>query len=261
MAKPLAIVLVLAFLGAALLYSEPTPADLAVAAKYKDYVFAIGDQAPAQVFTNQKLYIFPDGMRMWVFDDGGYTIVATPEKATLSISYDGGVEQSRSISLSSGRVCRINARKELAWGLEKEAAPDFFLGILGSAGKKLRLSEQRGKVVLLDFWASWCQPCMQALPETQARYRKYKDRGLAVLGIDIEGDQALAGKAAASLGLEFPVLMAEADGKGKFNWTAKQVADYQVRAIPAMVLIDKKGVVQKTGFGITDKDIEELLAK
>jgi peroxiredoxin len=256
-----AFAIALAVLRSALLFAEPTPDDLALVAKYKDFAFSVGDQAPAQVFPDQKLYMFPDGTRMWVFNDGGYTIVATPEKATISISYAKGVEQSRSVSLQSGRVCRINAQKELAWGLEKETAPDFTLGSLDPAGKKTRLSELRGKVVLLDFWASWCQPCMEALPDTQARYKKYKSRGLAVLGIDIEGDQALAGKAAKSLGLEFPVLMAEADGQGKFNWTAKQVTDYQIHAIPAMFLIDRKGVVQKTGYGITDKDIEELLAK
>ncbi|MBL8994426.1 MAG: TlpA family protein disulfide reductase, partial [Spirochaetia bacterium] len=85
--------------------------------------------------------------------------------------------------------------------------PAFELSVVG--GGKVSSSELAGKVYLVDFFASWCGPCRQYMPENQALFEKYKKKGLQVYGINIEGDEALAKKTAAELKVTFPILMAE----------------------------------------------------
>ncbi|MGA2641746.1 MAG: TlpA disulfide reductase family protein [Spirochaetia bacterium] len=129
-----------------------------------------------------------------------------------------------------------------------------------AAARTIRLADFRGRVVLLDFWASWCQPCMKRLPDTEALYQKLKGRGLEVFGINIEGDTSRAEGAVKSLGLTFPVLMGEPDEHGRFNWTSRQITDYRINAIPTMFLIDKQGVIQKAG-DVKEEDVEKCLSQ
>lgn len=86
-----------------------------------------------------------------------------------------------------------------------EVTPDFTLKALN--GKNLKLSEQRGDVVVLIFWASWCNTCRQVLPVYNALYRNYKDAGLVVFGITVDDDPIRARQAAEQLKLAYPILM------------------------------------------------------
>ena len=134
-------------------------------------------------------------------------------------------------------------------------APDFTLRTLD--GQKLRLGEQRGRVVLVNFWATWCGPCRQEMPHLSKLYDKYKSSGFILLGVNVDDDTAQAASVASRLGVTFPVLP-DAD---------KRVSrQYDLRARPSTVLIARDGKVRflhrgyQSGYENTyDKQIRELL--
>ena len=112
-------------------------------------------------------------------------------------------------------------------------APDFTLRTLD--GQKLRLGEQRGRVVLVNFWATWCGPCRQEMPHLNKLYEKYKASGFVLLGVNVDDDSAQAVGVATKLGVTFPVLP-DAD---------KRVSrQYDLSAMPSTVLIDRDGKVR-----------------
>jgi thiol-disulfide isomerase/thioredoxin len=80
-------------------------------------------------------------------------------------------------------------------------APDFTLRTLD--GQKLRLGEQRGQVVLVNFWATWCGPCRQEMPHLNKLYEKYKSSGFVLLGVNVDDDAAQAAGVASKLGVKF----------------------------------------------------------
>ncbi len=120
-------------------------------------------------------------------------------------------------------------------------APDFTLKSL--AGANLRLQEQRGQVVLVNFWATWCGPCRQELPHLNRIYDKYKSSGFVLLGVNIDDDPRAATDLAAKLGVKFPVLLD----------TDKKVSRvYDMSAMPATLLIDRDGRVRHIHRGYRD---------
>jgi peroxiredoxin len=134
-------------------------------------------------------------------------------------------------------------------------APDFTLKSL--EGKNLRLAEQRGNVVLVNFWASWCGPCKQEMPHLNKLYDKYRAAGFTMLGVNVDEDTRTAIGAANKLAVRFPVLF-DAD---------KQVSKlYDLQSMPATVLIDRDGRVRYMHRGYRegvedayDKQIRELV--
>jgi len=112
-------------------------------------------------------------------------------------------------------------------------APDFTLR--SSNGPNLRLSEQRGQVVMVNFWATWCGPCRQEMPHLNRLYDKYRGSGFQMLGVNIDEDPRAATELAAKLGVHFPVLLD----------TDKKVSRlYDMSAMPATVVIDRDGKVR-----------------
>lgn len=134
-------------------------------------------------------------------------------------------------------------------------APPFALSDL--AGKPLSLASLKGKVVLLDFWATWCAPCKKTMPELQALHDRYAAQGLAVVGVSIdEGGPAKVKKLVASRRFTYPIAM---DSEKQPAWDA-----YRVKAVPAAFLLDREGriVAQWTGLPPADdlaRRIEALL--
>jgi len=121
------------------------------------------------------------------------------------------------------------AAATLALGL----APDFTLHSVG--GPNLRLKEQRGQVVMLNFWASWCAPCRQEMPRLNRLYEKYHGSGFQLLGVNVDDDVRNAAGASTQLGLRFPVLLD----------TEKKVSRlYDLGTMPSTVLIDRDGRVR-----------------
>lgn len=109
-------------------------------------------------------------------------------------------------------------------------APDFTLRQID--GPNLRLIEQRGRVVMVNFWATWCGPCRIELPHLSRLHEKYRASGFLMLGVNIDEDPAQAKALAAKLGLKFPVLL---------DTDKRVVGAYDLNAMPATVLIDKDG--------------------
>ncbi|HBE91215.1 MAG TPA: TlpA family protein disulfide reductase [Gammaproteobacteria bacterium] len=115
-------------------------------------------------------------------------------------------------------------------GLEQSAAPDFTLKSIN--GDNLRLSEFRGEVVLINFWASWCGPCRQEMPVLSELHDKYKALGFTVLGVNVEEEPGKARRLLKEMQVSFPVLL---DNE---SVVSKQ---YNVVAMPSTVLVDRNG--------------------
>lgn len=99
------------------------------------------------------------------------------------------------------------------------------------------LSKLRGKVVLIDFWASWCGPCRKENPNVKANYSKYKDKGFEVLGVSLDRDRTAWVNAIEQDGLTWHHV---SDLRG---WQSEHAALYSVTSIPQTVLVDKKGII------------------
>ena len=134
-------------------------------------------------------------------------------------------------------------------------APDFTLRTL--SGPNTRLQEQRGRVVMINFWATWCGPCRQEMPHLNRLYDKYRSAGFVLLGVNVDDDARNAADVALKLGIKFPVLLD----------TDKAVSHlYDLSTMPSTVLIDRDGRVRYIHKGylagvedVYDKQIRELL--
>lgn len=134
-------------------------------------------------------------------------------------------------------------------------APDFTLRAMG--GPNLRLQEQRGRVVMVNFWATWCAPCRKEMPHLSRLADKYRAAGFVLLGVNVDDDARNAADVAAKLGLKFPVL---------FDTDKKVSRLYELSTMPSTVLIDRNGCVRYLHRGYVDgyensyeKQIRELL--
>jgi len=109
-------------------------------------------------------------------------------------------------------------------------APDFTLKSL--SGKNIKLSEQAGNVVMLNFWASWCGPCRKEMPLLNALHKKYEKLGFVILGVNVEQELKLAKSFLADTPVDFPIL---------FDVSNKVSKAYDVIAMPTTVMIDRNG--------------------
>lgn len=119
-----------------------------------------------------------------------------------------------------------------------ELAPDFALR--SAAGPNLRLSEHRGQVVMINFWATWCGPCRQEMPKLEEIFSRYERAGFALLAVNIDEDSARALRLAADLGVSFPLLLDNEQSVSRL---------YDVQAMPMTVLVDRGGNVRSVHYG------------
>lgn len=122
--------------------------------------------------------------------------------------------------------------------LTGQLAPDFALK--SATGENLRLSEYRGDVVMINFWATWCGPCRQEMPLLDELYGRYQRVGFSLLGINIDDDSRRAMAMVDELGVSFPVLFDEHKEVSKL---------YQVEAMPVTLLLDREGTVRYVHHG------------
>ncbi len=120
-------------------------------------------------------------------------------------------------------------------GIGKPAKPFVRTDI---AGKTVALELLKGKVILLDFWATWCPPCVAAMPGLQRLYAEFKDKGFEIIGISADSDKKRLDEFLLEKKLPWPLI---GDGKG---WDDETRVLYGVASVPTCYLIDKKGIVR-----------------
>ena len=129
----------------------------------------------------------------------------------------------------------------------KIAAPDWNLSDVD--GKPVKLSDFKGKVVILDFWATWCPPCRAEIPGFVALQRKYADKGFTVIGVSLdEQGPSVVKPFMARLGINYPVVMGDQKTVGAYGGIA---------AIPTTFVIDRQGNIVNVYQGFTDQDTFE----
>lgn len=144
--------------------------------------------------------------RLWVFGGALVLIVA------LLATFAGGLR-------SAGGGPEIG-----------EPAPDFTLELYG--GDELTLSELRGQVVVINFWASWCAPCRDEAPDLERVWREYKDRGVVFIGVDYVDTEKNAREYMAEFDVTYP------NGLDK----GQRISDaYRIRGVPETFFVDKNG--------------------
>lgn len=119
-------------------------------------------------------------------------------------------------------------------------APDFTLDLL--TGGEMTLSEQKGKVVIINLWASWCPPCKAEMPALQEVYLANRDRGLEVLAVNTtyQDQESAAAAFVQDFNLTFPILLER---------TGDVARQYQLRAMPSTFFVDREGIIRKVIIG------------
>ena len=130
--------------------------------------------------------------------------------------------------------------------LSRNLAPDISLKVGGADWSP---SKAKGKVLVLDFWATWCVPCKDSFPRLDGIYRKYKDKGLELVGVTSDEDPAKIDKFVKETNATFPI---GRDAGGKATDT------YKVEKMPTTFVIDRKGVVRYAHGGYEPKDADDL---
>ena len=130
---------------------------------------------------------------------------------------------------------------------ESSSAPNFTLKSLED--QEITLASLKGKVVLLDFWATWCAPCREAIPHLVELYKNYHDRGLVVIGMNVDkGEGDVVRRFVKSMGIPYPILLAQEE----------VVRDYAISALPTTVLIDKEGKIREKVVGFNSNIARQI---
>jgi thiol-disulfide isomerase/thioredoxin len=121
------------------------------------------------------------------------------------------------------------------------------------AGKPLSIANYKGKLVLIDFWATWCGPCVGELPNVLKAYEKNHDKGFEIIGISLDQDEQKLKTFLQDRKMTWPQYF---DGKG---WNNKLAQKYGIQSIPATFLLDGEGKI--IGRDLRGDDLEQALAK
>jgi peroxiredoxin len=146
-----------------------------------------------------------------------------------------------------------NSHSQITAGKPHLLAPDFTLPQLD--GQPLRLSSYRGKVVLLDFWATWCDPCREETPHFVELQKKYSDRGFQIVGVSMDDGPEPVRAFYQQFHIKYPVVMGNAKIGELYGG---------ILGLPIAFLIDRDGRIYTKHVGATsvsvfDKEISELL--
>jgi peroxiredoxin len=139
-----------------------------------------------------------------------------------------------------------------------DAAPAFTMN--GPDGKPISLADFKGKVVMLDFWATWCPPCVRSIPHVKELWAQYKDKDFVILGVSLDRDLDKWSTYIKDQNMSWPQV---SDGK---YWENAAAMQYQIESIPSVWILDKQGrIVLKNMNPLAEaesieKTIQNLLA-
>lgn len=129
-------------------------------------------------------------------------------------------------------------------------APDFTLTTLDD--QEITLSKLKGKVVLLDFWATWCGPCRESIPHLVHLYKTYRENGFEMIGISLDkGDPQVVRNFVKSMDIPYPIVIAPEE----------VIRNYKVSKIPTSFLIDKEGKIRESITGFNSTIAQQMTAK
>lgn len=132
-----------------------------------------------------------------------------------------------------------------------QIAPDFTLADLD--GNKVSLDDFRGKVVFINFWASWCPPCRAEMPEIESVHQDYKDKGVVTIGVDIQEPEDVVRKYVSEGGFSWTFVL---------DKTGEVARRYNITGIPTSFFIDREGVIRAVNIGaMTKRAMEDRLAE
>ena len=191
------------------------------------------------------------GMRLTAMVVAGAALVGVAVLAGLTEGPREPAAASTEEAASTGNSPTLTASVAHAGGIDEAAreldlirpakpkqASDFTVSLLG--GETLGLKGQRGKPVLVNFWATWCAPCREEMPAMERLYLKHRERGFVLLAVSVDADASLVKPFLERLKLTFPVAL---DAK-------MDLANaYGVRALPASFLIDRGGYLTALALG------------
>ncbi len=154
-----------------------------------------------------------------------------PATADRAEPASAGTQTERTVQAAAG----VNPAPDVNAIVEGHAFPALEFASL--SGEQVNLASLKGRVVLIDFWATWCGPCRRVMPDLVETYKRYHDRGFEIIGISLDKDQSQLEKYMQDTGITWQQYY---DGLG---WDNKVSKRFGVRAIPHVVLVDKNGVV------------------
>ena len=154
----------------------------------------------------------------------------------------------KSRALTFGLSCALSLTASAATIAPGAAAPAFQLH--SSASTELSLSDLKGQVVLINFWASWCGPCRQEMPLLESIYKKYSKMGFTLLGVNVEPDSQAANDWLKQTPVSFPIL---------YDRDSKVSKLYDVSGMPSTVIIDRTGKLRTLHRGYKPGDENEYL--
>ena len=158
----------------------------------------------------------------------------------IGLVMQGGTERSGLGIISIGRATDVRPRP----------APDFVLTSFD--GQRIQLSDYRGRVVVLNFWATWCPPCRVEAPVLQRAAVRLESAGVTILGIDVWDDQAAAIEFLDDVGVTYP---------NAEDSTRLIPVEFGVTGLPETFVIDRQGVLVRRWVGpLSDADLDNLLA-
>ena len=153
------------------------------------------------------------------------------------------------LPLATGCAVADSARVKTAG--EAGPAPDFALQSLD--GRQVSLSQYKGSVVLINFWATWCPPCKGEIPALEAAYRANKDRGFVILGVDVGEPGPVVQTFVTGMGISYVVLLDEQE---------RMLVRYGGLGLPMSVLVDRDGIIRERQIGvISEAELQKYLDK